>query len=457
MNTLHQSGDRVRDRYEILERLGQGGMGITYKAKDWATDRIVAIKALSLHQLTDWKALELFEREARVLENLSHPQIPAYLDHFQVDTPRDRLFYLVQELAAGKSLAEWVAAGWRCDEAAVKAIAVQLLEILDYLHSRTPPVIHRDIKPQNIIRQSNGRLYLVDFGAVQAAYRHTLSGGSTVVGTFGYMPPEQFRGQAEFATDLYSLGATLLFVLTHQNPADLPQKRMRLQFRDRLQLSEPFADWLETMVEPAIEDRFQSAAAALQALQQPAIAPRPLVPVAPAPVALTKPAGTRVIVKRNPTRLEVTIPPAGLFHPMSMGLMIFAIFWNGFIFFWTMSAIAMRAPIFFPLFSIPFWIVGVGMLGMLGMVAFGHRRMVFGAQTFAQEWWCLGFRRSHQGPTADLSPAEVKVQTDSDGHRTVELVYWEGVRQHTFGYGLTEIEQKWLATEINNFLAQIRH
>lgn len=449
MTALHQPGDKVRDRYEVLERLGQGGMGITYKAQDQLSGQVVALKALSLHQVTEWKALELFEREAQVLENLSHPQIPAYLDHFQVDTPSDRQFYLVQELAAGKSLAEWVAAGWRCDETEVKAIAVQLLHILDYLHRRTPPVIHRDIKPQNIIRQNNGRLYLVDFGAVQAAYRHTMSGGSTVVGTFGYMPPEQFRGQAEFATDLYSLGATLLFVLTHQNPADLPQKRLRLQFRDRLQVSEAFAIWLETMVEPAIEDRFPTAAAALQALQQPTPA---IAPIAPNSTAIHQAPATKVQLQRQRDRLEITIPPADLSNPLGL----LAVAWNGLVAFWVTSVFVAGAPYFFLLFSIPFFVMGVGLLGLVHLpAAGGYRRLIVDSKAFSQEWECLGFQRSYQGHTADLRRAEVNVQEAIEG-RTVRLVYWERECRHVFGVGLSEAEHQWLAAEINDFLAQVR-
>ncbi|MEO0868905.1 MAG: protein kinase, partial [Cyanobacteria bacterium J06642_11] len=91
---------------------------------------------------------------------------------------------------------------------------------LDYLHGLNPPIIHRDVKPQNIIWSQNGRIFLVDFGAVQTVYQNTIAFSSTVVGTFGYMAPEQFRGQAYPTTDLYGLGTTLLALLTHQNPGE---------------------------------------------------------------------------------------------------------------------------------------------------------------------------------------------------------------------------------------------
>ena len=267
MELLHQQGDIIAERYRITDILGEGGIGTTYLAKDLKSGSTVALKALSLRGMADWKMMELFEREARVLSKLEHPGIPKYLDYLQVDTQSDRGFYIAQQLAPGKSLFALVQSGWRGTETEIRRIAIQILEILVYLHSLAPPVIHRDIKPQNIIREENGQVFLVDFGAVQDTYHSTFAKSSTVVGTFGYMAPEQFRGQAVPTTDLYSLGATVLFLLTHRSPADLPQERLKIEFRDRVQISEEFADWLEKMLEPDVEDRFASAKEALEALR----------------------------------------------------------------------------------------------------------------------------------------------------------------------------------------------
>lgn len=271
MEEMHQPGDIVAEKYRIIDTLGQGGNGITYKAEDIKSGDRVALKALSFYHMNDWKQMELFEREAQTLANLNHPGIPKYLDYFQVDTPEDRGFYIVQQLVVGKSLAELVKNGWRSNEAGVRNIATQVLNILIYLQSLKPPVFHRDIKPQNLIGGKDGKVYLVDFGAVQNTYRNTFSFGSTVVGTFGYMAPEQFQGQALPATDLYGLGATLLFLLTHRSPADLPTDRLKISFRNKVQVSEQFADWLEKMLEPDAEERFVSAASALAALQRPKV------------------------------------------------------------------------------------------------------------------------------------------------------------------------------------------
>lgn len=266
MELLRQSGEIIAQRYRIVDQLGQGNSGTTYHAQDLQTGQRVALKALSLHRMTDWKVMELFEREAHVLGQLNHVGIPRYLNYFHLDKPQDRSFYLVQELAAGQSLAMWVQKGWHGNESEVRHIAIQLLQILIYLHQQNPSVIHRDIKPQNIIRTPDGRVFLVDFGAVQNTYHSTFMRGSTVVGTYGYMAPEQFRGQAVPATDLYGLGATLLFLLTHRSPTDLPTEGLTINFRSHVQISEEFAAWLETMVAPDVEDRFSSAQEALAVL-----------------------------------------------------------------------------------------------------------------------------------------------------------------------------------------------
>lgn len=280
MELLHQPEDIVDQRYRIIKILGEGGSGTTYLAEDTDSHQLVAMKALSLHRLNDWKLMELFEREAKILSQLHHRAIPRYLGYFHTETTLEHCFYIVQAQAQGKSLAALIADGWRTTEDEVRYIATQILEILVYLHSLNPVVIHRDIKPQNIIRRDDGKVYLVDFGAVQNTYYNTFMRGSTVVGTYGYMAPEQFRGQAVPATDLYGLGATILFLLTHRSPADLPMERLKIDFRHHVQISDEFADWLEKMLEPDVEERFNSAIEALASLSdEQAIAAKVSTPV----------------------------------------------------------------------------------------------------------------------------------------------------------------------------------
>lgn len=319
MTAPHLTGEIINQRYQIEVPLGAGGMGTTYRAIDLQTQQRVALKALSLRRLQNWKALELFEREARVLAQLQHPAIPQYLDHFQVDTERDRGFYLVQQFAPGQSLLEWVEQGWRPTESEVSQIARQILAVLVYLQEFTPAVIHRDIKPQNVIRREDGQLFLVDFGAVQDVYRHTVGGGSTIVGTFGYMAPEQFRGQANLTTDLYGLGTTLLFLLTGDSPAQLPQRQLKIDFRKTVKLSRPFARWLEGLIEPAWEARPTSAQQALVMLREKSFSRKPT----------WASEQNLVHIEETSEALSIIILPGGFPHPRSLLLVMLFILGNG--------------------------------------------------------------------------------------------------------------------------------
>jgi len=265
MDGTSRVGQLIADRYRIVGSLGEGGIGVTLRVEELATGRLLAAKELSLRGMRDWKVLELFQREASVLARLEHPRVPRYVDHFDVEVDGERRFYLIQEIAPGRPLSEWLAGGWRPDEAEVRRIADQLLVILGALHALEPPVVHRDIKPHNLVRDDDGTIWLIDFGAVQDALRQTATGGSTIAGTFGYMAPEQLRGQATPATDLFGVGATVLTLLTGKTIGDVPQKKMRPQL-DGVVRSPGLRAWLETMLEPDPADRFPSAAAARKAL-----------------------------------------------------------------------------------------------------------------------------------------------------------------------------------------------
>lgn len=180
-------GDVFHDRYKVEAPIGRGANAVTYQCIDQKTGQKVAVKVLSLRSLRDWKQLDLFQREAQILQNLDHPGIPAYIDWFEDDTPTDKCFFLVQRLVQGVSIEELVVQGWRVEESEVERVAIQLLEILKYLATRRPPVVHRDVKPSNIIIESGGEerggnIFLVDFGGVQAAVASEDQFGSTIVG-----------------------------------------------------------------------------------------------------------------------------------------------------------------------------------------------------------------------------------------------------------------------------------
>jgi serine/threonine protein kinase len=187
-------GELFGDRYQIEQLLGKRAGRYTLLARDLQTQEQVVIKRLSFGEDFVWEDLKLFEREAATLKNLAHPAIPRYLDYFDLDLSSGKGFALVQTYIPALSLEEHLKSGRTFTEAELVELATALLEILRYLHERAPVVIHRDLKPSNILlgdRTGNsvGSVYLVDFGAVQAA---RTGGTITVVGTYGYMPPEQF-------------------------------------------------------------------------------------------------------------------------------------------------------------------------------------------------------------------------------------------------------------------------
>ena len=260
---MFEPGDLIADRFRVTALLGQGGFGATYAAHDMQSNQLVAVKALALEHVDDWKTVELFEREAKILESLDHPQIPDYIDFIQ--TPETGEGFIAQTLAPGKSLEAWVRDGRRFAESECLDIARQVLGILDYLAGLRPAVVHRDIKPANLIMDDGGAIRLVDFGAVRVLAA-TTQHGSTLVGTLGFMAPEQLQGEATTVSDIYGLGMTLVFLLTGQDPTSLPKKRLKVDYKSFVQVAPAFEYVLDLMLETIPEDRVESAAQALQLL-----------------------------------------------------------------------------------------------------------------------------------------------------------------------------------------------
>lgn len=264
----------LADRYQLQERLNPAREGSreTWLAIDLLCDRKpVVVKLAPFRSGLNWADFKLFEREATILQVLNHPRIPTYLDFLELDTDDYQGSALVQEYIEARSFQTQVGAGQNFTSEMVKDIAIQILEILNYLHKLNPPVIHRDIKPSNLLlgdRSGNsiGNVYLVDFGAVQTI-ASTEYDTFTVVGTYGYMPFEQFGGQCVCASDLYSLGATLIYLLTGQHPADLPQVNGKIEFKTLVELDWRFHQWLQRTIAPAVSQRFSTAQEALDKLR----------------------------------------------------------------------------------------------------------------------------------------------------------------------------------------------
>jgi hypothetical protein len=246
-------------RYEIRGVLGEGAQGVTYDAMDLVEGRAVAIKRFDVRGARSWKDIELAEREARVLATLDHPLVPRYFEHFE----EEGALYLVMEKIEGETLDAIVRRSGPLPEAEVRRFLACADRALTYLHGRGSPVVHRDIKPRNVVRRADGSYVFVDFGAVTELL--VRRGSSTVVGTIGYMAPEQLQGRAMPATDVYAVGATALASLTGAEPETLPHRGLRVDVRRAAEgrASPALLASLERMLEPDPDLRAASLASAL--------------------------------------------------------------------------------------------------------------------------------------------------------------------------------------------------
>lgn len=202
-------------RYQILRQLSFGGFSAVYLARD-GSGRFVVVKESCLPQREEVqaKAAELFAREAAVLAKIDHPTIVKVLDHF---TEGGRQ-YIVLEHIRGLDLGRYVKESGVATDAAVLNIARQVSEALSYLHSQSPPIVHRDITPDNLLLRPDGQVTIVDFGAAREIVGEFTG---TIIGKQSYMAPEQFKGRPEPASDIYSLGATLYYLATGKSPEPL--------------------------------------------------------------------------------------------------------------------------------------------------------------------------------------------------------------------------------------------
>jgi outer membrane protein assembly factor BamB/tRNA A-37 threonylcarbamoyl transferase component Bud32 len=213
------SGTILVDRYVIQEVIGIGGMGAVYRARDLHfpnVAKLVAVKEM-INQARDplvrQTIVQNFEREAHILVTLSHPSIPKIFDYFTYDTRS----YLVLEYINGKDLDAILGqtSGFFSEDQVI-GWAIELCDVLAYLHNHRPePIVFRDMKPSNIMVNTDGHIVLVDFG-IAKLFREGQKG--TMIGTEGYSPPEQYRGEATLRADIYSLGATIHHLLTHRDP-----------------------------------------------------------------------------------------------------------------------------------------------------------------------------------------------------------------------------------------------
>ncbi|MCF2145011.1 serine/threonine protein kinase [Desmonostoc muscorum LEGE 12446] len=296
----------LKERYRAIKPIGQGGFGRTFLAVDEdkpSKPRCVIKQFYPQAQGTNTvqKAVELFNQEAVQLDELGkHPQIPELLAYF---TQEDRQ-YLVQEFIDGQNLAQELAHKGAFSEAQIWQLLNDLLPVLQFCHAKQ--VIHRDIKPENIIlRSGDGKLVLVDFGASKSATGTALNRTGTSIGTPEYVAPEQMRGRAVFASDIYSLGATCINLLTRRSPFDSYDTNNDTwiwQKYIKTPVSNALSRILNKMLESIPMRRYQTVDAVLKDLNQHSQPATPAKPVPQPPANSTPP-----LVPQSPSQIDLEL------------------------------------------------------------------------------------------------------------------------------------------------------
>lgn len=255
-------------RYLVERVLARTLHSRVYVAQDEAGRR-VALKELVFARVPSATELEAFEREGRLLQQLDHPSIPKFLDTFREGTGPGLRLYLATSLVEGETLEQKLARGpLTTDEA--RSLTRSLLDVLVYLHGRTPPIFHRDIKPANVVFTPEGRPVVIDFDTARNVAGQTH--GATLVGTFGYMAPEQLGGTVDVTSDVYGVAATVLHALTGLTPMELLDRSgLSLQVPESIDVR--LRAWLRRALQPARAGRFSSASLARSALEKPVVDP----------------------------------------------------------------------------------------------------------------------------------------------------------------------------------------
>ena len=237
----------LNDTYEVLELVGKGGMSAVFKARHIRLNTIVAVKSVRKDQAIDLAA------EVNILTKLNHPNLVRVIDIFE----DEKLIYIVMDYVEGEDLQHVIRREKVIPEGTVIEWFRTLAGVLRYLHTRKPPIIYRDMKPANVILQSDGTLKLIDFG-IAREYKAAATGDTTYIGTNGFAAPEQFGlAQSDGRTDIYSLGMTMYYLATGKSPLEPPYG-----YTPARQLNPDISEKLEAILEKCIkanpEDRYQT-------------------------------------------------------------------------------------------------------------------------------------------------------------------------------------------------------
>lgn len=443
-------GTILVNRYHILNQLSKKAGRRTFLAKDLQSQNLVIVKILRFDADFEWDDHKLFDREALTLKNLDHPAIPKYLDYFDVEETDTHGFALVQTYIDAPSLETVVKDGRKFLETEVIELADRMLTILGYLHQQLPPVLHRDIKPSNILlgnRSGNsiGDIYLVDFGSVQTA-ASTDGSTITIVGSDGYIPLEQFSGQTITASDLYSLGMTIVYLLTGIPPTELTKVNGQIKFN--AEISSQFYRWLEKMTYPFLDKRFDSASLAQTALRS--------EDGSYGSFAALKPANTKVRLSRDREKIEIVFPDSSDF-PWVVLLFLLLIFvpfqyWNLFvILIFVGSFFVISDRINFKRY--PNNIISVNRdqkIFLAGKCSQNARKIKWSKFSVSIDSCYLKYNPGYKFDKilsiegTSLQDAEVTVKP--------ELSIVHGLGQYSFGDALSQEELLWLGEELSDFL-----
>ena len=268
-------GSILNGRYEIIEKVGIGGMAIVYKAKDIYLKRIVAVKVLKEQYLDDKEFIKKFVIEAQSVANLNNQNIVKIYDVGQHIEDGKIFNYIVMEYINGKTLNELIKDNGRLNSTAVVSISKQIANALDCAHKHH--IIHRDIKPHNIIIDENLNVKVTDFGIARIATSSTITYTSSVLGTVHYISPEQAKGKfIDEKSDIYSLGVVMYEMVTGRVPFDtdnavgIAMQHINEPLVEPIKLVPNLEPWLNSIIvkcmEKTPENRFDSASSLIKAL-----------------------------------------------------------------------------------------------------------------------------------------------------------------------------------------------
>lgn len=472
-----KAGDSIGP-YVLERRLGKGVTASTWlarrteMAKDQETGQstdhdstsLVVLKIFDIAETTSWKPLDQFKREADILRTLSHPRIPTYIESFDATLEGDFLFVLVMEYIQGETVEAYIASGKKFTEEQIEQILAELADILSYIGSLRPPIVHRDINPRNLILRPDEHIALVDFSGVQDAIRTALYPGATLVGTAGYIPVEQVSGRATHRSDLYGAAATAVFMLTGRNPAELPTRNLKIDLSGLLYMSPRLSYVLNNWLDPDPDRRFLSAANAASMLR----GELPLPGAAPFPQG--EALSDQVEAPEDPSALpsdstlEIQSLNPGLYIKIprrrqgaSGGFAVFPVVFLGFVFFWTTMTMRMHAPIFFPIFSIPFWVVGITMAKYLLRPTLTQTELFVTPDGLLKKSTGLFSNSAQQVHISDLRRARVRrTSVRINGRYLKELVIEAGTETVSLGLGLSDRELFFLEKRINEELGRLK-